>query len=248
MPNLPTHIALARRAAERLQYPVIHNNPGAYLLGATAPDIRIITKRQRHEYHFAYLDFDKVGAGMSALFEAHPKLRKLDGHDATRAFVAGYLTHLMAYEVWITTMFRPHFANPDLFPDHDHGLVMDRACQIKLDRENRADVDPFLDILARPVHSIEVGFIPTDTLGEWQKWVVEFIRDRAYSWDRLRNQAKRIARGDEPHPAHDHTEAFINDLPDSIAKLHERVPQGLLVDYQVDALDILTGTLKDYLG
>jgi len=247
MPNLPTHIALARRAAERLQYPLIHNNPSAFLLGATAPDIRIITKRPREEYHFAELDFEHVGAGMGGLFEAHPTLRK-PRDKATRAFVAGYLTHLMADEVWITTMFRPYFANDELFPDRDQGLVMDRACQLQLDRENRPDVAPLVGVLRRPMKRIGVGFIPPETLVAWQAWTADFLNERAYNWERLRNQARRIARGDDPHPAHDHTDAFIAGLPDSMARLHERVPEGCLVDYQTNAVDILTGTLKDYLG
>ena len=64
MPNLATHIDLARRTAERLDHPVLEANLGCFLLGSTSPDIRVITRCGRETYHFATLDFESVGAGM----------------------------------------------------------------------------------------------------------------------------------------------------------------------------------------
>lgn len=247
MPNLPTHIALAGRAAERIDHHVIDNNQGAYLLGATTPDIRIITKKPRAEYHFTTLDFQTIGTGMNAMFAAHPELSALTVQDTTRAFIAGYLTHLLADELWISAVFRPYFANTDLFPDSIYGLVMDRACQLQLDRENRPQIKPLLNILTRPICGITISFIPDESIRQWQKWVVEFLNQRAFSWDRLRNQARRIANGQTAHPAYDHANTFIDDLPESLEQLYTRVPAGEFSNYQTDTVDILAGTLRDYL-
>ena len=84
---------LAKQVSQRLDCDVVEANMGCYLLGSTSPDIRIITRRTREEYHFTTLDFEDVGAGVQGLFEAHPELRIANGHSGpTQAFIAEKLT------------------------------------------------------------------------------------------------------------------------------------------------------------
>ena len=249
MPNLPAHIHLAHQAALRLKDPGLTKHMGSYLLGSTAPDIRIITKRPREEYHFAPLDFEAVGAGAQGLFAAHPGLRALPtGDGATRAFVAGYLTHLVADEVWITQMYRPYFANRAVFPDETHGKVMDRALQLEMDRQNREAIAQALPPMSSgPVDGIGVGFITGDLLERWRQWVVGFM-DGAYEWERLRNQARRIAAGDDGHAAHRVTDEFISELPESLDRLHESVSAKKVAAYQERAVKNLANTVSEYLA
>ena len=56
---------MAYHAAQLVDAPVLSKNMGCYLLGSTAPDVRVITRKGREPYHFAPLDFDEVGAGIS---------------------------------------------------------------------------------------------------------------------------------------------------------------------------------------
>ena len=141
MPNPPVHINLARRAADLLRHDTIDANMGYYLLGSTSPDIRVITRKDRSVYHFAQLDFEEIGTGINGLFHSHPELSEAEAHSgATQAFMAGYLTHLLADETWIANMFRPYFGNRSVFEDGVLGLVMDRAMQLELDRRCWQDI------------------------------------------------------------------------------------------------------------
>ena len=136
MPNLPTHIRLATAAAARLRHPDVESQRGYFALGATAPDIRALTKRARSEYHFVELDFETIGTGVKTMFAAYPELMNAAEHDGpTRAFMAGYITHLMADESYITRMFRPYFGVDGVFEDKELAKVLDRAMQLDFDRQ-----------------------------------------------------------------------------------------------------------------
>ena len=248
MPNLPAHIMLARRAAERLKHPAIDAHMGYFLLGSTAPDVRVITRRSREEYHFAPLDFESVGTGVSGLFKAHPELSSASAQpEPMVAFIAGYLTHLMADEVWIVDMYRSFFGNRQVFEDGAFGDVMDRALQIELDRRAWTEAEAARRDIESSIDGLDVGFIPPETLREWQKWVLG-VFDRGFSWERLKFMANRISRGDDTHPAHDLAREFLDSVQDGLERLYEAVPQGKLADYEDRALDELTRTVGDYLS
>ena len=115
MPNLPTHIELAWQASLTIKDSVLDENLGQYLLGSTAPDIRVITKKPRSQYHFVNLDFDSIGEGTKGLFDTYPHLRDKSSLPSDQAaLIAGYITHLVADETWITNMYRTYFADNKL--------------------------------------------------------------------------------------------------------------------------------------
>ena len=247
MPNLPAHIMLASRAAERLQHPAIDAHMGYFLLGSTSPDVRVITRRPREEYHFASLDFESVGTGVAGLFGAHPELGSASEQTAPMAaFIAGYITHLMADEVWIFDIYRPFFGNRQVFEDGHFGDVMDRALQIELDRQSWVAAEATRRDIESSIDGLDVGFIPTETLREWQQWVLG-VFDRGFSWERLKFMARRISRGDETHPAHGLTRDFLESVPSGLERLYEAVPRESLFDYQDRAVDELVRTVGDYL-
>ena len=247
MPNLPAHIMLARRAAERLEHPAIDAHMGYFLLGSTSPDVRVMTRRSREEYHFASLDFESVGTGVAGLFGAHPELSSASAQPAPMvAFIAGYLTHLMADEVWIVDMYRPFFGNRQVFEDGALGDVMDRALQIELDRQSWSAAEATRRDIESSIDGLDVGFIPPETLRDWQQWVLG-VFDRGFSWERLKFMANRISRGDETHPAHDLASEFLDSVPSGLDRLYETVPRGRLMDYQDRTVDELVRTVGDYL-
>ena len=247
MPNPPVHINLARRVADRLRHDTLEENMGYYLLGSTSPDIRVITRKDRACYHFARLDFQEVGAGIDGLFHRHPALSRAGAHGAaTQAFMAGYLTHLLADETWIANMFRPYFGNADVFEDRTLGLVMDRAMQLELDRrcwDNIGDLNGLADI---PVERVDVSFIPPETLADWARWVSGNL-GRGFSWERLRFMAQRIAGGEDEHPAHELADAFVSDANSGLERIYRYIPRGSAEDYQEAALETLTKAVEGYL-
>ena len=248
MPNLPAHIDLAYKAAQRLDHPALEADKGCFLLGSTAPDIRVITRGRREDYHFAPLEFESIGAGVEGLFSSHPNLLSHGKDDGPlRSFVAGYITHLIADEVWIVDMFRPHFGNPEVFEDEAVGQVMDRAMQLELDRQAWETLDGSPGLLDAGIEGIDVGFIPSETLEDWQKWVLDFV-DRGFSWDRLRFMARRIAAGDEGHPAHLVADEFLQGMPDSLDRLHQLVGRRDLADYKERTIEELGRAVGDYLS
>ena len=247
MPNLAAHIDLARQAARRLADPKLDAHLGYYLLGSTSPDIRVITRRTREEYHFAPLDFDAIGAGVAGMFTSHPDLLPASGRDwPTQAFVAGYITHLTADEVWITDMFRPYFGHQKVFEDEAAGQMMDRALQLELDRQAWHAVDGTLDLLGAAADSVNIGFIPGATLDDWRQWVVGHLQN-GFSWERLRFMARRIASGDESHPVHELAEDFIRTMPESLETLHEAVPRGDFESFKTHAVEELAVAVGEYL-
>ena len=110
MPSLGSHMARSRAVADRLRLPEIDADRGAFYLGSTAPDIRVITRMDRRVTHFFELDELGDQDSVSRMFEAHPGLATPAGLDAaTTAFIAGYLTHLVLDEAFINDVYRPHF-------------------------------------------------------------------------------------------------------------------------------------------
>ena len=248
MPNLPLHIGLAQEAAAQLRDPVLDANSGYMYLGCTSPDIRVITKRHRSEYHFAGLDFGEVGAGVEGMFRSYPGLQDSSGYDApTRAFMAGYISHLMSDETWVVEMYRPYFGNPTVFEDTVLGSVMDRALQLDLDRQSREAAEAALPVIEAAANGVDVEFIPSETLSQWHEWVTGLLQ-RDFTWERLRFMASRIAPGDDDHPAHDVADEFLSGMPQSLERLYEIVPQEVVEDFRARAVANLVDAMGQYLS
>ena len=248
MPNLAAHIDLARQASARLKRRILDPHMGYFLLGSSSPDMRAMTKRTRQDYHFASLDFEQVGAGARALFEAHPHLRDdLNGDAPTQAFVAGYVTHLLLDEAWIVNMYRPYFGNREIFQDEAQGNVMDRVMQLELDRQAMPTLSHAVPRMRQATATVDVGFIPVGTVSDWREWVVEFVA-RGFTWERLRFMARRVAAGDEGHPAQELAERFLSDMPESLESLFEKVPLTELSAFKARAVETLVDGVEGYLG
>lgn len=248
MPNLPAHMALAHQALETLGHPSLGGYRGYFLLGSTAPDMRSMTKKRRADYHFAELSFQSVGDGVRGLFQAHPHLAAMsNGDGATRAFVAGYITHLVLDESWIVEMYRPYFGNPEVFGDCVYADVMDRALQLDLDRLLQGTVATGFPQFGDVNEEIDVGFIPAETIADWHRWVLEFM-GREFTWERLRFMARRVSSGDDEHPAHGVADAFLRDLPESLDRLYSYVPRAELSSFRRRAVSTMTNAIEEYLS
>ena len=248
MPNLPAHIDLAWRAADRLGNRALDENPGYFLLGAVSPDVRAITKRDRAEYHYAPLSFAEIGEGVQGLFAAHPGLRRKPKSDETAAaFVAGYITHLVLDESWITDVFRPHFDGSRASDVDAESKVMDRALQLELDRLAEQSVDRAIPMIGSATMPLDIGLIPPATLEEYRTFVLELL-GRGFSWERLRFMARRIAAGSDEHPANRVADEFLKAMPESLDRLFDRVSRSELANFRERAVDRLAGALEEYLS
>ena len=248
MPNLPAHIHLAAAAADRLRHPDIQAHLGSFWLGSTSPDIRALTKRARAEYHFVELDFENVGDGVANMFAAYPDLMNAAERDApTRAFIAGYITHLLADETYITRMFRPYFGEGGAFENDAQAKVWDRALQMDFDRAAWDGAQQLLADSEMDADSVSVRFLPPDDLRQWRDWVHRVV-EGGFSWERLRFMARRIAGGDERHPAHLRAERFIESPQESLSALYDIVPRASVEEFRAECIDTIADAVRGYLS
>ena len=246
MPNLPTHIHFSFESIGRYNDLDLRKNLDVYLLGSTAPDIRVITKQDRSFYHFVKLDFDGVGDGIRNMKSLHPQLnylREKDNH--TRSFMAGYASHLILDETWITTMFRPFFSDVNLFRDRNQGLILDRALQMQLDKSYWKTLEQNLAHVESCEIKIDMEFLREEPLKEWQKWISTLL-NREFSWDRLEFMANRIAKGNSQHPVVGLAKDFIADPAGGVDDILERLPNGILEEFSNRSLENIDKALKEF--
>ncbi|MGE5595811.1 MAG: zinc dependent phospholipase C family protein [Hyphomicrobiales bacterium] len=190
MPPITLHMVLARQVAAGLGIDDLTSEPGPYLLGATTPDIRVITRQDRLSTHFFDLtNMDHQDSVASFLAEYGRFAQPENLNPPTRAWAAGYVTHLVMDEQYITGVYRRFFANHDDLGGKVRANVMDRLLQADLDRNCRQDPEVVNDIvaaLAGAIEGVDAGFIDQETLDRWRKVNLDVL-DRGMDWDRIRS-------------------------------------------------------------
>lgn len=232
MPNLPAHVGLALDWAESLDQPVVRQSLGAYLLGATAPDSRAMTKAAREETHYMGLDSASMTAGVDGLLKAHPGLQdaaRLPG--PTVAFLLGYFAHLIADQGWITTVYRPFFGNSAVFSDAAEAKVLDRALQLEEDRRIERELHRVLPLLAEAEAGVELPLMSAETLRDWRAWAQTFLA-RDFSWERLRFVARRRQLDEHLDAAERATESFLSSVDAGMSRIAKRVPPASVAAYR----------------
>jgi hypothetical protein len=242
------HIHLANQVAEQLDRTYVYDNLGSYYLGSTAPDIRAMTRWPREQTHFAPLSVEEVGTGTRTMFRMHPELQE-DMSPASMAFLAGYVGHLAADEVWITSVFRPHFDTAErsrLTDDEVEANIWDRAMQLDLDRQAlrqiNGDTRPE-KWLACSDHNVSMPFFEEGLLTEWKDRVGRF-QVWEFTWDRLKGALNRLYRDDEE--VQRTVEKFLEGMPRSLEQVYEKVPEGEVNAYQQRALAATIAQVREF--
>lgn len=250
MPNPTAHLDIALELADQLPSPVIQANLGSFLLGSCAPDVRVITQGRRDDTHFAPLSNSSIGTGATNMLKAHPQLsRAASLSGPTQAFLVGYISHLVADEAWIIHIYRPYFANPNLFQDRAEANVLDRALQLDMDRsarEKQQGMKTIADHLPDAHRGVSVGFLPDQTLAEWREWLVA-LTQREFSWERLRGLATRRQDSQELDRARLIADQFLAELPDSLERVYALVPREALHSYRCTVAEEWLRIAREYL-
>jgi hypothetical protein len=235
LPNLTSHVALALKIAESLNDSTVSEHLGSYLLGATAPDIRIINKQPREITHFSQLESTVIGDGVTKLLLENPDLS--DGKNssaATKAFVSGYITHLISDQTWIITMYRPYFGNREIFPNGILANIWDRALQLEMDKEDRLVWATVYPHLKTATAGVEIRFISLTDLDKWKDWIAEYALG-TFSWDRLKSLARRQAIIDDS-VVHQAVEDFLSDIPNGLRQITSNLGDDDLDSYRERAV------------
>ena len=189
MPPITLHMVLARQIASDLDIVGLNQAPGPYLLGATTPDIRVLTRQDRFSTHFFDLEGPDHQDSVAGFFSQHGHLLAPERLSAeTRAFVAGYVSHLAMDEQYITGVYRRFFARHEELGGTIRANVMDRLLQFDLDRAYGSDPELKTEICAAlgcTVENIEAGFVDGETLDRWRKVALDMAA-RTMDWDRIR--------------------------------------------------------------
>ena len=251
MPNLPMHIYLCQQVAMELDWGYAHDHPGAAYLGSTTPDIRAMTKWDRARTHFSDLSVREIGAGVRRMFELHPHLAGADNGltPPTRAFLLGYVSHLVADEVWITTMFRPHFAAGNRITDTDvEAHIWDRALQLDMDNAVLSDNGGLTtqnDAIAALEQMPALGFLQDELIDEWRGWVARLL-GWDFTWERLKRALNRMYRDDDE--VQQVVDGFLANMPRSLERVYERVPRALIDDYRRRVIDETKVQAREFLS
>ena len=234
MPPFGMHMTLARGLASQLNHRALADEPGAYYLGATAPDIRVITRWDRSRTHFFDLNEFGEQSSVAGLFENHPELAAPEQLSAgTLAFLCGYISHLEMDETWICDIYRPCFGERSPLKGDLVANLLDRVLQHELDRremDDRAAVAAIRgDLLAATVESV-VGFIDDEDLRRWKDVAAEIL-ERPRDWERFGKFASRHLRayGVETE---DDLAVFLRDVPDLLDQSLREVTHERLQAFQ----------------
>lgn len=250
MPPVCIHLSIAKEAAGLLQHPVIDQNLGSYFIGATLPDVHIITEARREETHFFDLEGECSESGAKTIFKTYHHLAKGERLDsATKSFVAGYLSHLVTDEVWILDIYRPFFGDSSLLCGQPMAHMLDRVLQFELDRrerENKAKMEEIRAQICDWEPRVSVDFIDPPTMRQWRDFIC-------------------IAAGREPSlvffpffaqrfllPRHkidpEHLEQFLSSLPANLEWAIQYVTPERLTAFEEKAISQSVAVAREYLG
>ena len=250
MPPLGMHLTLAREVAREVGHRAVSEQSGAYYLGASAPDIRAITRWDRAQTHFFDLDCFDDQSGVAALFEEHPELANAACLDArTIAFLCGYLSHLEMDEAWIVDIYRPCFGERSPLKGEMLANVLDRVLQFELDRRQREDPVTVADIRTDVVeHTVEeaVGFLDRETLERWRELIVDLL-GHTPDWERFRNNVGRHIRA-LGFESEDDLEHLLRDIPDLLDQSIREVTPERLAAFEERSRERALTAIREYLS
>ena len=249
MPNSSLHISFAKEAAAKLDNPIINNSMGSYFLGSTSPDIRNMTGWDRYKTHFFHLDTDFPGKGIDGLFKHHPNLAEMAklGKE-TKAFVVGYMSHLVTDETWIVDVYRPFFGKSPALRDNPMKNVIDRALQFDMERVERTQlgqIDEVLAMLEESDREVRVGFIDSEELRRWREITYERIAQES-SWEHFRGFARKGLPG---HLKRNEQllNSIVSSAPDLLAKAKSHVPPQVIAQFREKAISEFVKVAGEYL-
>ena len=250
MPPITLHMVLARDMATGIGSDDLRTFPGAYLLGATTPDIRVITRQDRYSTHFFDLNLAEHQDSVAAFFKAYGRLVAPERLSAeTRVFVAGYVSHLVMDEQYITGIYRPYFAHHDALGGTIRANVMDRLLQFDLDREYGNDAGMKRDLasaLSCTVEGIQAGFVDHETLERWRKVSLD-VSQREMDWDRMRAMIAnhlRFAGLEEGETL----KSFLDSLPELLNETIAYVTSAEIVGFIERSTSAARAAVERYLG
>lgn len=249
MPHLVFHMSVARELANTLCHPTLDAYRGAYYMGSTGPDMHILDGRKRSLSHFFELDELHEQNSVATFFEAHPELsRPNELGGGASAFVAGYISHLVIDELWITEIYRPVFGPDSPLGGDARANIMDRVLQYDMDLERRCRTEITREIRTVLLESdldLGISFVDSASLLRWRDVAAEML-ERPPSWDRFRYLAGRflLSAGIDTEEKLDE---FLSTVPELLKEAKEHVTEPRMREFLRAVTTDSLVTLRRYL-
>tara|TARA_Y100000590_G_scaffold108923_1_gene124021 strand:- start:581 stop:1333 length:753 start_codon:yes stop_codon:yes gene_type:complete len=230
VPSLSAHFDIALKSEDRGSVLLFDETFGAYLLGSVTPDIRIINKQDRIITHFSDLDNRIIGQGAENMYIQYPDLfNKANISNAKKAFISGYINHLVADETWIKVVYEPYFSNDLLFESIEEANVYDRVLQLDLDRLSRDslnDMEVIKKHILKMTIDFHLDFLPDSIVVQWRDWLLESM-SWGFSWERIRRLAYR-QQSNNTNLIDQIAQSFLNDIPANLTILYNKLPNNII--------------------
>jgi hypothetical protein len=152
---------------------------GAFWLGAMAPDAWGVAGLTRAATHFWSLEDDT--SGVVRMGRAYPALCVPEGRGAReRAFLAGYLCHLVTDEQWTFGVYRPYFGRHSAFGASAEGRMVQLVLQAEWEqglRDQQGErLRGWLDDLGGATAAGVLPFLEGAAIARWRDLQLEASR------------------------------------------------------------------------
>jgi hypothetical protein len=249
MPLIYYHLSIASEAAETLGSPILLNNIESYLGGAISPDAHFMSKVTRVQTHFFDLAYDDEQSGPNLMFQKHPSFQ--DGSElaeGTRAFIAGYVCHLIVDDAWTTDIYRPFFGKDSSLCGNTPANLLDRLLQYEADRRERLDKARLASIREKIKAwkaDMDIGIVDNTALCNWRDFVWATTVREVNSADlRMFVQAFLVSR---ERVSMEQAEDFLKDMPDKIAWVVQYVGEERLRAFRDKCIERSVEIVREYL-
>jgi hypothetical protein len=237
-----------------------------FFFGSVAPDADKLGLCSREASHF--WSFSEDVSGALKLLHAYPGLAAANLAPPERAFVAGYLCHLVTDEQWMLAIYRPFFGRRSPYGGSPEGVELQWALHTVLERhllEDQPSIHALVSQLAasrdRPLRPDVLPFLPLRRFAAWRDNVLGQAalapgaeRARHMHAGRLALAADRVDGDldevDRSRPIADaqRLELVLQRLPPLLPKAAAYVPPEALAEFERRAVDASVDLLRDYLA
>ena len=252
MPPLVTHMIAAVRAGGQVDADGASFNErnGDYLLGATTPDIRVLTRWDRERTHFFDIYNDGHQDCVENFFSAHRMFRDPSRLSAeTRAWVAGYLTHVIMDQEYVLQIYRPFFGSRSVLGGNSHANLLDRVLQYELDRRERESDEQMQQMrhaLFGSAVEIDAGFVDRPLLTQWRDTTAA-MTEHPPDWERFSFIASRHLKG-AGIESESGLREFMETIPELLDDTLSRVDQAALDGFFESTAERTVLVLREWLG
>lgn len=216
--------------------------PGPFLLGSAAPDVRTVSPISRRETHFYSIPPDPTRMAISTMLAAWPSLADATAMSPGRAaFLAGYLAHLWFDEHWHNTLINPYFVERDDWGSKPARFDVYNVLLGYLDQRDRAALD---DSVSRLLERVEPGnwipFVPDNDLMAWRDLLIDQLRPGGDS-----RTAEIMARRAHLDPVE--FQALIVDEGRMADKVFRHIPRTAVIQAYQEGLEGSAWVIGNYL-